>query len=1195
MGNAHLSYTKSTTKMFRTSLATVIILLFCVPAFVAGQMRQVHTEPGPGLENDVQQISFYNASQGYVAFYDYIGFSSDSGHSFIKKYIGLGNVNYAGTSPTLTFGFTIYGVKSFSQNRVLVYGHYGLEPTILLSIDGGNSFTVVYHEPFHLEWEGTNGGVTDMIFPENDQVGFAVNSHAVLKTINGGQTWNRIEFNAGLYFTALEAVSNNVVFAISTDYRINRIYRTTNGGANWNLLTSPSTQYTLLAATFYTADKGWAVMQVTAGENKQYVTINGGTSWTVSGNVPAANRMHFLNDQDGYSLTLGGVYRTDDGGLIWEKLAEDVPSNGSYSNFYFLNSLQFWAGGSDGYLQLTTNGGGVPIPSAIFRIDTTGLSVNQTVSLVNLGKTTHQYKWYKNDTLISSSYNTSYVHRTYQSVDTIKLVALNNSYTDTIVQYQYFNIPPLPAYPSISSFSPQSAAMGDRVIITGANLTGTTAVSFNGSPAKRINVVSATSVEVEVGEGASGSLLLTTPVGSTSSSGFIFTSRLRISSISPESGPAGTLVAINGSNFDNQPANNRVFFGSVEAPILSASPTQLLTRVPVGISYSEIRVMVNHQSVSSPRAFNLTFPNGGELSAANFPVKTDFPMPNGAVYMNVADFDGDGKQDVLVADEAYRPIYIARNNSEINQISFEPMQQLLNSQGSIAIRDKLAIADFDGDGLVDIININRIYRNISTKGIIKFAEPQILTPVGITPHHTSGVDMNMDGKPDLVGINEGKVVIFDNTSTPGAISFAQPTRITIPGNAIGDVAAADVNNDRKPDIIVAGVEFNDPGLIVYPNLSYNGVTLFDLSYSPQRFVFPIPDARYFANIIAGDVDGDGLIDLLVRGADEGGILLRNNSINSSYSFAPGLTIPSGGTSISSFGDVNGDGKPDICSNHRDVQPSPGNIIQFLVQQNNSSPGLFSFGSSIQLAYEPGAINSLWIVSADFDGDGKTDLALPCPVKSEFSVLLNHAGDSTVIACEGGQKALTSSRIGANYRWQQTTAAGYEDLSDNSNFSGTATSVLQLNNISSSLDGTRYRCVVGGNFSRAFLLKVKTAVIASVSITQSPVNPCPGGTVTFTASVVNGGPQPGFQWLVNGEVVSGNSTGSFTSTSLHTGDQVQARLIVAANCAIPLPVASNILSVSVGSATTATVTLTASATHVCVGENITFTATCITCK
>ena len=113
----------------------------------------------------------------------------------------------------LSFGFDIAGVKAFNQNTLVVYGDYGLVPSILYSGDGGNSFTLVYHSQYNdLQ---LSGGITDMVFPENNSIGFASDADRVLKTIDGGQNWLMIKDDPQSFFESIEATDNNTVFVFN--------------------------------------------------------------------------------------------------------------------------------------------------------------------------------------------------------------------------------------------------------------------------------------------------------------------------------------------------------------------------------------------------------------------------------------------------------------------------------------------------------------------------------------------------------------------------------------------------------------------------------------------------------------------------------------------------------------------------------------------------------------------------------------------------------------------------------------------------------------------------------------------------------------------------------------------------------------------------------------------------------------------
>ncbi len=115
--------------------------------------------------------------------------------------------------------------------------------------------------------------------------------------------------------------------------------------------------------------------------------------------------------------------------------------------------------------------------------------------------------------------------------------------------------------------------------------------------------------------------------------------------------------------------------------------------------------------------------------------------------------------------------------------------------------------------------------------------------------------------------------------------------------------------------------------------------------------------------------------------------------------------------------------------------------------------------------------------------------------------------------------------------------------------------------------------------------------ASVSITANPGNSiCSGTNVTFTATPVNGGDAPAYQWKKNGVNVGTNST-TYTNNALLNNDQITCVMTSNISCATGNPATSNIITMTVNSSVAASVSIAASpAGAICSGTNVTFTAT-----
>jgi PKD repeat protein len=114
-----------------------------------------------------------------------------------------------------------------------------------------------------------------------------------------------------------------------------------------------------------------------------------------------------------------------------------------------------------------------------------------------------------------------------------------------------------------------------------------------------------------------------------------------------------------------------------------------------------------------------------------------------------------------------------------------------------------------------------------------------------------------------------------------------------------------------------------------------------------------------------------------------------------------------------------------------------------------------------------------------------------------------------------------------------------------------------------------------------------AVGVSVGESQNPV--CAGTAVTFTATPVNGGSSPSFQWKVNGINVPGANEIVYSCFPVHS-DTVSCVLTSNALCVSGNPATSNPIVMTVNPLLPVSISITASANNVDPGTPVTFTAT-----
>lgn len=153
--------------------------------------------------------------------------------------------------------------------------------------------------------------------------------------------------------------------------------------------------------------------------------------------------------------------------------------------------------------------------------------------------------------------------------------------------------------PVITSFTPERASTGTVVLISGRNFTGTNSVQFGGTsttsgiPAQSFTVLADTLIQAVVGDGASGSVRVTTPNGTATRPGFTFVIPPPfITSFTPTLFAASTTITIIGRNFvGNGYTTQLVLIGNVAGTIVSVSPTTLVVRAPAMINSTTITVI----------------------------------------------------------------------------------------------------------------------------------------------------------------------------------------------------------------------------------------------------------------------------------------------------------------------------------------------------------------------------------------------------------------------------------------------------------------------------------------------------------------------------------------------------------------------------------------------------------------------------
>jgi len=238
------------------------------------------------------------------------------------------------------------------------------------------------------------------------------------------------------------------------------------------------------------------------------------------------------------------------------------------TNFYVYGNTEIEAyvgNGASGSVSVTTSGGTGSLGGFTFIYPATVTSFTPTKATVGAIDTIHG-KGFLYATNVSFGV-TNATNFTIINDSTITAVVGNGSSgsvsvtttggTGSLAGFTY-----LAPVPVITSFSPTSAGKGGYVYIYGTGLTGATSVTFGGVPASSYYVESDTYIYAYVGNGASGSVSVTTSGGTATLAGFTYLAPPVITSFSPKSATEGDTVIIKGSGFVNV---SQIYFGNTYA------------------------------------------------------------------------------------------------------------------------------------------------------------------------------------------------------------------------------------------------------------------------------------------------------------------------------------------------------------------------------------------------------------------------------------------------------------------------------------------------------------------------------------------------------------------------------------------------------------------------------------------------------
>ncbi|MFL5740848.1 MAG: FG-GAP-like repeat-containing protein [Flavisolibacter sp.] len=462
--------------------------------------------------------------------------------------------------------------------------------------------------------------------------------------------------------------------------------------------------------------------------------------------------------------------------------------------------------------------------------------------------------------------------------------------------------------------------------------------------------------------------------------GFSVFSQPIIKSFSPSGGPVGTIVTLKGKGFDTVASHNIIFFGAVRSIASASTDSTIVTAVPSGTSYQPVTVTNNSGTAYSLLPFVVTFAGAsGPFTSSSFLPKIDVTTSYYPHALSIADFNNDGKPDVVVAKGSSATVSVLTNTSSNGAISFAAPKELTAAGNS---HECSATGDLDGDGKIDLVTANTwntntisVFRNTTINTTISFAS-KIDLATDSSAYSVAINDLDGDGKPDIIVANNAsnKISLYKNRSTAGNILFDNRIDLLAGTNPFS-IAVNDLDGDGLPELIYT-TQNTSSNLSVMKNNSVKDSLSFDAPIVLANFPAPFV-------VAVGDLDGDGLPDLAAASGGDLVIVKKNLSTPGNLAFS-GLQLSYATASYANgvaIADIDGDGKPDLAVSNR----MSNNISLF---RNTGSPGSISFESRVD--YAVGEL-PIYLAVADLNGDQRPDIISANSSSTFISILTNIIG------------------------------------------------------------------------------------------------------------------------------------------------------------------------------------------------------------
>jgi hypothetical protein len=298
--------------------------------------------------------------------------------------------------------------------------------------------------------------------------------------------------------------------------------------------------------------------------------------------------------------------------------------------------------------------------------------------------------------------------------------------------------------------------------------------------------------------------------------------------------------------------------------------------------------LVNHMKNDGDRNYASILDQDTSYPIYNIPAKvTSFPVTT------FIDVDHDGKKDLIVTPfeglgvDNFENVLLYKNiGTDSVKLSFQTRSFIVGDMIDVGENAAPCVLDVNGDGLKDLIigggfrKNNSIeyrlhyYKNIGSNSypIFELENDNFLnfSSLGLNEPHPIAGDLDNDGKIDLlVGLADGRILYYKNTSSDNSFQTNTPTYLNYNGSVldIGQNAAPfviDINKNGQMDLLIG--EYNG-NINLYENTASSGNINLQLVTDSVGKITTTSEFMPFgySSVSVADVDLDGRLDLWVGG------------------------------------------------------------------------------------------------------------------------------------------------------------------------------------------------------------------------------------------------------------------------------------------------------------------------------------------